>query len=115
MQMIDGYSLKLSVASVGIAHNNELNSIAWLFRDDSISKYQFRFRFTLGYITSTHSEYDLRVIWSHIIKVKNFVFDLIAFTSVPRDLGHEIFFNSWTIRDTTPIFLHVKIWNLRYF
>ena len=29
-----------------------------------------------------------------IIKVKNFVFDLNAFTSVPHDLGHEIFFNS---------------------
>ena len=25
---------------------------------------------------------------------------------------HERFFYSWTIRATTPIFLHVKIWNM---
>ena len=37
-----------SVVSSSLSHRNKLNSIAWLFRDGSIRKYQF----TLRYITS---------------------------------------------------------------
>ena len=48
MQIIDGCSLELCVATLqwchlALRHRNKLNSITWLFRDGSIRKYQFTF------------------------------------------------------------------------